>query len=91
MHVSNKCMLLLLTMSSYIHVESPKGMQFALKYEILKVLYQCAHNSSIHAYKGAFLSPCITDSETDAEHHNRLCIWIYINSHAVLKMHGKHR
>ena len=59
----------------------------------LKARYQCAHNSSIymHAYEGGrSLSPCITDSETDAEHHNRLCIWIYINSHAVPKMHGKH-
>ena len=51
----------------------------------LKAPYQCANNSSIHAYKGGFLSPCITDSETVSEHHNRLCIWIYINSHAVPK------
>ncbi len=24
--------------------------------------------------------------QTDAEHHNSLCIWIYINSHAVPKI-----
>ncbi len=88
-------------MSLYIHVESPKGMQFALKYEIselkriyksLKARYQCAHNSNFNTCISlyGFLSPCITDSETDAEHHNRLCIWIYINSRAVPKMHGKH-
>ncbi len=59
--------------------------------ENLKAHYQCAHNYSIDAYKGGFLSPSLTDSETDAEHHNRLCIWIYINSHAIPKMHGKHR
>ena len=82
-------------MSLYIQVESPKGMQFALKYEIceLQRISKSLHIKAvyIHAYKGGFLSPCITDSETDAEHHNRLCIWIYINSHAVPKMHGKHR
>ena len=59
------------TMSLYIHVESPKGMQFALTYEICelnisknwKAHYQCVHNSSIHAYKavqGGCLSRCIT-------------------------------
>ncbi len=38
----------------------------------LKARYQCAHNSSIHAYKGGpggFLSPRITDSKANAEHH----------------------
>ncbi len=35
--ISNKCMLILSTMSLHIHVESPKGMQFALKYEICEL------------------------------------------------------
>ncbi len=35
--ISNKCMLILLIMPLYIHVESPKGMQFASKYEICEL------------------------------------------------------
>ena len=60
------------TVSLYIHVESSKGMQFALKYEICELkrlqklestLPMCAYNSSIRAYKavrGSCLSPCTT-------------------------------
>ncbi len=90
-------MLVLLTNLLYIHIEDPKGMQFALKYEIFELKrlrqkngYQCRHNSPIHgcqAVRGGCLSLIIVKP---TQKYNRLYIW---NSSTVMPntyMHSKH-